>query len=152
MNDRYESTLLDDFYGDLKITQNGLVHDYQGNRWSANKAGSLREQQQVSCFISGLKKTIPHAVGLARLYKYQNKKRKSPFNPEHKGINFNPTSQNSQRYTATPNQGQKVTTPPIKRVTAKEKTVGIATYAITANEIYTTSPSLQKAIPHRLQV
>ncbi|KAJ0047751.1 hypothetical protein Pint_17092 [Pistacia integerrima] len=51
---------LEDFYGELtKFTQTGTVCNYQAqfDRLLA-QAESLLEQQQISCFVSGLKETI----------------------------------------------------------------------------------------------
>ncbi|KAJ0088335.1 hypothetical protein Patl1_32527 [Pistacia atlantica] len=59
-DDRYRPTLLEDFYEEFtKLTQTGMVRDYQPkfNRLLA-RARSLTEQQQISCFVSGLKETI----------------------------------------------------------------------------------------------
>ncbi|XP_044500235.1 uncharacterized protein LOC123221450 [Mangifera indica] len=60
INEYYGPTLLDDFYGELtKLTQMGLVRKYhtQFDRLLV-RAGSLIEQQQISCFVSGLWETI----------------------------------------------------------------------------------------------
>ncbi|KAJ0088334.1 hypothetical protein Patl1_32526 [Pistacia atlantica] len=98
-DDRYRPTLLEDFYEEFtKLTQTGMVRDYQPkfNRLLA-RARSLTEQQQISCFVSGLKETIcvdvraanpqtlPHAAGLAHLYETKiQTQRRNPMNLETK--------------------------------------------------------------------
>ncbi|KAK6918453.1 Retrotransposon gag domain [Dillenia turbinata] len=131
VNDRYGPTLPEDFYGELtKLTQTGSVKDYQlqFNRLLA-RAGNLTEQQQISCFVSGLKEAIradvratnpqslPHAASLARLFetKHQAPRRiNTSDDPE------GPTYQNLPSDSPIPMTTTPTNNPPIKRLTPAE--------------------------------
>jgi hypothetical protein len=83
---RYGPTIFEDHFGDLtKLQQTGAVRDYQFQfEQLLSRVEKLSVQQQLGCFVSGLKntlrievqaarpKTITEAIGLARLYEARN--------------------------------------------------------------------------------
>ncbi|XP_020411536.1 uncharacterized protein LOC109946859 [Prunus persica] len=60
LHDRYGPTQFQDFFGDLtKLQQTGSVRDYQTQfEKLLIRAGRLTPDQQVGCFVSGLKENI----------------------------------------------------------------------------------------------
>ncbi|KAK2979580.1 hypothetical protein RJ640_020072 [Escallonia rubra] len=83
---RYGPTQFQDFFGDLtKLQQSGTVKEYQTQfERLLIRAGKLSQEQQVGCFISGLKEnlkvdvqacrptSLSSAIGLTRLYEARN--------------------------------------------------------------------------------
>jgi hypothetical protein len=83
---RYGPTIFEDHFGDLtKLQQTGAVRDYQFQfEQLLSRVEKLSVQQQLGCFVSGLKntlrtevqaarpKSVTEAIGLAKLYEARN--------------------------------------------------------------------------------
>jgi hypothetical protein len=92
---RYRSTIFKDHFNDLmKLQQARVIRDYQFEfEQLLNRVEKLSVQQQLGCFVSGLKntlrtevqatrpKSVMEAIGLARLYKTRNGGFKKISNP-----------------------------------------------------------------------
>lgn len=123
IDSRYNSEKVLDFFGQLtKLRQKGTVQEYQieFERLLA-KAGSLPQDRQVSCFISGLRDTIridvqanrpstlSNAIGLARLYEAKDFSYQRGVPPNAK------VTSDTRSATAS-----KFSTPQVKRLTIEE--------------------------------
>ncbi|XP_034198084.1 uncharacterized protein LOC117613593 [Prunus dulcis] len=114
LHDRYGPTQFQDFFGDLtKLQQTGSVRDYQTQfEKLLIRAGRLTPDQQVGCFVSGLKEniktdvqackpqTLSAAIGLARLYESRNQtnRRYSPSDVKQPSTNIVTKSDRRQNF------------------------------------------------------
>ncbi|KAI5316982.1 hypothetical protein L3X38_036689 [Prunus dulcis] len=75
LHDRYGPTQFQDFFGDLtKLQQTGSVRDYQTQfEKLLIRAGRLTLDQQVGCFVSGLKENIKTDVQASELRERRDK-------------------------------------------------------------------------------